>query len=84
MAPVNNIVRVHDIRFDTQWASRGCWNYYLITHNISPAEIQEFYNNIVATGVMCTKEKIIRPYYLYNWLLPPSKCCNRYEVVKVV
>ncbi|KAG5896389.1 hypothetical protein JTB14_009594 [Gonioctena quinquepunctata] len=29
---VNNILRIHDVRFDTEWTSRGCKNSHLISH----------------------------------------------------
>ncbi|KAF7278965.1 hypothetical protein GWI33_007774 [Rhynchophorus ferrugineus] len=75
LSSVNNIVRIHDIRFDTEWTSRGCKNFYLVTHNISPKEMSVMYDNLINNKQLCTKEEEKRKYYLYDWSSPPSQCC---------
>ncbi|XP_022914439.2 beta-1,3-galactosyltransferase 6 isoform X1 [Onthophagus taurus] len=77
LAPVNNIVRIHDRRFDTEYVSRGCQNYYLIRHNVSPDEMMEMYKNLKEKRQLCTKEQRNVKEYLYDWSVAPTKCCNR-------
>lgn len=74
LAPLK-VHRVHDVRFDTEWKSRGCSNQYLVTHKQSVQEIKDKDYAMTATGVMCTKEKQDRMSYKYNWETVPSKCC---------
>lgn len=76
LSPVNGVFRIHDIRFDTEWASRGCKNNHLITHNISPVEMTQYYQNLEKTGKMCAREVTYRAYYVYNWSVPTSQCCK--------
>lgn len=80
LASVSNIVRIHDIRFDTEWTTRGCQDYYLISHNLSTNKMVEMYDNIVKFGRLCNRETINRSHYLYDWGFPPSKCCNRHQI----
>lgn len=75
LAPVNNILRIHDTRFDTEWTSRGCQNYYLITHKMSMHDMKQLYNNVVKTNRLCSEETLTRTSYLYNWSNLPSQCC---------
>nr|XP_022914441.1 beta-1,3-galactosyltransferase sqv-2 isoform X3 [Onthophagus taurus] len=77
LASVNNIVRIHDRRFDTEYVSRGCQNYYLIRHNVSPDEMMEMYKNLKEKRQLCTKEQRNVKEYLYDWSVAPTKCCNR-------
>lgn len=77
MAGVKNVLRVHDTRFDTEWSTRGCQNYYLITHSVTEQQMRVFYRNIVAGNRLCGKEEIKRRFYMYNWTVSPSQCCNR-------
>lgn len=71
-----NIHRVHDVRFDTEYKSRGCFNSYLITHKQSTVQMREKHANILKTGKLCPSEERIRYSYVYNWTVPPSKCCK--------
>ncbi|XP_968057.1 beta-1,3-galactosyltransferase 6 [Tribolium castaneum] len=82
LAPVTNILRLHDIRFDTEWTTRGCQNFYLITHNISKEEMHKMYDNILTTNNLCSATSIKRRHYFYNWAVPPSQCCNLKEKEK--
>lgn len=76
LAPVNNVLRIHDTRFDTEWTSRGCQNHYLISHNLSVNQIKQMYENIINKGNLCEAETTKRHHWLYNWTVPPSKCCK--------
>ncbi|RZC39688.1 Galactosyl T domain containing protein [Asbolus verrucosus] len=76
LSPLTNTLRIHDIRFDTEWITRGCQNFYLITHNISKEEMQNMYNNILATNNLCSVSTVKRNHYFYNWAVAPSHCCS--------
>ncbi|XP_023020536.1 beta-1,3-galactosyltransferase 6 [Leptinotarsa decemlineata] len=76
LAPVNNVLRVHDVRFDTEWTSRGCKNSNLVTHSISPSEMVKLFKNLVNSGLMCLEQTMKRKHYLYDWKVPPSQCCK--------
>ncbi|KAF5290773.1 hypothetical protein FQA39_LY14616 [Lamprigera yunnana] len=77
LASVKNILRIHDARFDTEWTSRGCQNYHLLSHHLSSKQMYSMHNSIIKTGNMCASEHIKRAFYLYDWGAPPSKCCNK-------
>lgn len=76
LAPLNNILRVHDVRFDTEWVTRGCQNFYLVTHNMSIEDMKKMYSQILQNGHLCSVQSVIRSHYLYNWTLTPSQCCS--------
>ncbi|CAG5017718.1 unnamed protein product [Parnassius apollo] len=44
-----DINRVHDIRFDTEWKSRGCNKTMLVRHKQSPSDMFEMYKILVHT-----------------------------------
>lgn len=77
VAGVKNIIRIHDRRFNTEWISRGCQNYYLVSHNLTMKQTRKMYENIVKKGYLCDVETIRRDDYMYNWSLPTSKCCTK-------
>ncbi|KAJ8920912.1 hypothetical protein NQ315_015705 [Exocentrus adspersus] len=83
LAPVNNVLRVHDIRFDTEWVSRGCRNNSLVIHNISQREMRELYNHYISQKTLCSEEVVRRNYYIYNWSVPPSQCCKPSDQIKL-
>jgi len=68
---------VHDPRFDTEFTSRGCNNEYLITHRKSPTQMKSLFANLKAGGELCTQEFQQRPSYVYDFSVPPSRCCER-------
>ncbi|XP_044751522.1 beta-1,3-galactosyltransferase 6 [Coccinella septempunctata] len=76
LSPIDNILRIHDIRFDTEWTSRGCQNFFLISHNIQPEKMQEMISNIKSHKVLCSSPHLKRNFYHYNWSVPPSQCCK--------
>jgi len=73
------INRVHDYRFDTEFKSRGCFNQYLITHKQSVDDMLEKKKNLDSEGKMCPSEVRLRYSYDYNWTVPSSKCCKRFD-----
>ncbi|XP_020708535.2 beta-1,3-galactosyltransferase 6 isoform X1 [Athalia rosae] len=77
LAPLSNIERKHDVRFDTEYRSRGCSNEYIITHKQGIQSMNTIYQMYKASGALCMKEVRHRNSYQYDWSVPPSKCCNR-------
>lgn len=77
LAPLANIERKHDVRFDTEYRSRGCSNEYIITHKQSVESMNSMYQTYKATGALCLREIRRRNSYIYDWHVPPSKCCTR-------
>ncbi|KAJ8667278.1 hypothetical protein QAD02_008940 [Eretmocerus hayati] len=77
LAPLANIERKHDTRFDTEYRSRGCSNQYLITHKQSISDMKNMYDTFAKTENLCTQEVSNYLGYLYNWNVPPSQCCDR-------
>ncbi|KAF7386546.1 hypothetical protein HZH68_013678 [Vespula germanica] len=77
LAPLANIERKHDVRFDTEYRSRGCSNQYVITHKQTIQNMRNMYEYYQASGALCPKEIRNRMSYRYNWTVPPSQCCIR-------
>ena len=74
LAPLK-ITRVHDVRFDTEYMSRGRLNKYIVTHKQSINDMTDTYYNIKDTGLMCSVE--FQDRTVYDWNVLPSQCCNR-------
>ncbi|XP_072935962.1 beta-1,3-galactosyltransferase 6 isoform X2 [Epargyreus clarus] len=77
-AALDNINRVHDIRFDTEWKSRGCDAHMLVRHKQTPKDMYEMYDTLVHSQgkSLCKNESTVRKFYHYNWDVLPSKCCK--------
>ncbi|CAG9110862.1 unnamed protein product [Plutella xylostella] len=77
-AALKGINRVHDVRFDTQWRSRGCLNSMLIRHKQTPQDMLDMYSILTETnGIkLCKNEAIKFRQYSYNWNEKPSMCCT--------
>ncbi|CAK1548502.1 unnamed protein product [Leptosia nina] len=77
-AALNGINRVHDIRFDTQWKSRGCENNMLVRHKQTPSDMFQMYRTLVHSQgqKLCKTENALRKYYFYDWNVLPSMCCK--------
>ena len=78
LAPLK-LNRVHDVRFDTEYKTRGCKNDFIVCHKQSIADMKEKHDNLMKVGTICAKEVILLHGYNYNWDVPPSKCCVREE-----
>lgn len=76
LAPMS-VERRHDMRFDTEYRSRGCFNSYLVTHKQTASMMYEKYRSLEKDGVLCQREMRSRLSYDYNWNVAPSKCCIR-------
>lgn len=77
-APLAKVNRVHDKRFDTEWASRGCDDSLIVRHKQSPTDMKEMYQTLTKTKgtKLCTTISSVRPQYEYNWKVLPTSCCN--------
>nr|CAG4641061.1 EOG090X0A8N [Eulimnadia texana] len=71
-----HVHRVHDVLFDTEYKSRGCFNSYVVTHKQSPSMMREKHKTWTASGKLCLEEKRERYSYVYNWTVPASQCCK--------
>ena len=69
--------RRHDVRFDTEYKSRGCQNVYLVSHKQTEDMMRDKYKNMNTIGRQCIEETQLRKSYEYNWKVPPSQCCER-------
>lgn len=76
LAPLK-VHKVHDVRFDTEFRSRGCNNKYLVSHKQSVEDLKSKHYSLQSAGVLCEKETRVRASYQYDWDVPPSKCCDR-------
>eukprot|EP00041_Stephanoeca_diplocostata_P016386 m.322451 g.322451 ORF g.322451 m.322451 type:complete len:334 (+) comp20351_c1_seq6:205-1206(+) len=72
-----NITRKHDVRFDTEWASRGCLNHHIVLHKVSPDSMLKKHQILKRTQgeEHCEEEWRRRPEYEYVWDVLPTDCC---------
>lgn len=71
--------RRHDVRFNTQFVSRGCRNVYIVSHKQSIDDMKSKYDNMLRLGVQCLHEYQTKLSYDYNWTVPPLECCQLKE-----
>lgn len=76
LAPFH-VTHQHDLRFNTEAASHGCNNHYIISHKEKVRGMYEKYVHLKKNGTLCPEEKEIRPAYSYNWTASPLDCCER-------
>ena len=69
--------RRHDVRFDTEFVSRGCRNEYIVSHKQSIEDMRKKHRTLKTTGQLCEREYQTRLSYEYNWNVEPTKCCER-------
>ena len=69
--------RRHDVRFDTEFVSRGCRNEYIVSHKQSVEDMRRKHRTLKTTGRLCEREYQTRMSYEYNWNVEPTKCCER-------
>ena len=76
MAPLN-IKRQHDIRFDTEYKSRGCHNSWIVTHKQSMEDIRQKWRRLQFTAgdEICEEELSVSHGYEYRWDVPNKQCC---------
>ena len=69
--------RRHDVRFDTEFVSRGCRNVYIVSHKQSIEDMRRKERSLKTAGHLCEREYQTRLSYEYNWNAEPTKCCER-------
>ena len=67
--------RWHDVRFDTEWKSRGCEDGYLVLHKRSPEQMRSIHARLAAGLGPCERPGLVRVQYEYNWAAKASECC---------
>ena len=76
-----NVERHHDVRFNTEFISRGCRNVYMVSHKQGLDDMFSKQKHLEQTGKQCPKEYQSRLSYVYNWTSEPTKCCVRVKGV---
>lgn len=77
LAPLRNVYRRHDVRFDTGYIPRKCKPYHIVMHKRSAEDMFKLWN-----GISCSQLQTSVQYqnklreYFYDWTAPPSKCCD--------
>ena len=69
--------RRHDVRFNTEFVSRGCRNLFIVSHKQSTEEMEAKQRLLDRTGKQCSREFQTRLSYIYNWTVETTKCCIR-------
>ena len=69
--------RRHDVRFDTEFVSRGCRNEYIVSHKQSVEDLRRKQRMLKIAGRLCEREYQTRLSYEYDWNVEPTKCCER-------
>ena len=69
--------RRHDMRFDTEFVSRGCRNEYIVSHKQSIEDMRKKQRTLRTAGHLCEVEYQTRLSYEYNWNVEPTECCER-------
>jgi len=69
--------RKHDLRFNVESQSHGCNNRYIINHKDKVRDLYGKHMSLLKNRTLCSKEKEIRPAYVYNWTASPLDCCRR-------
>ena len=64
LAPLKGVHRVHDVRFDTEFKSRGCNNKHIVSHKQSVKDLKSKHFMLTSSTLkkMLDNQKLI---YLY-------------------
>ena len=76
MAPLK-LNRIHDIRFDTEYKSRGCSNRHVVSHKQKPKDMYDKHDELQYKNRLCKEETELIMTFDYNWNVHPSNCCKR-------
>lgn len=79
LAPIK-INRIHDVRFDTEYKSKGCSNKHIVSHKQQPEDMYSKHNELVHNNKLCKKESEVLLTYDYNWTDSPLRCCKRVSI----
>ena len=83
LAPIN-INRIHDVRFDTEYKSKGCSNFHIVSHKQQPEDMYSKHNQLVHHNRLCKEEHETWLTYDYDWDVPPIRCCKRVSLKLLV
>lgn len=72
LAPLNNVYRRHDPRFNTQARPRPFSSLHIVLHKITPLEMQNIWNKYLNKPTADFNIKNVGLFY--NWDTSPSKC----------
>eukprot|EP00127_Corallochytrium_limacisporum_P005422 Clim_evm34s204 gene=Clim_evmTU34s204 len=82
LAPIA-VKRIHDVRFDTEFKTRGCRQGFLIRHKLSPQDMRGMADALTRSNgeVSCPNgtDELKRRSYAYDWSQRPSLCCENRE-----
>ena len=76
LAPVL-LNRYHDVRFDTEYKSRGCNNQHIVSHKQTIDDMKNKYHELTINNRLCQQETTERLSFDYDWKAKPSQCCKR-------
>lgn len=72
LAPLRNVYRWHDPRFDTAFLPRKCKSYHLVLHKRSIEMMSQIFDDNLCSG---TAYSSVLEYY-YDWTKTADKCCD--------
>lgn len=77
LAPLRNVYRKHDTRFDTGYMPRSCRHHHLVLHKRNETLMHDLFANKLCTFEMANEKQMRRPMeYFYDWQKPADKCCD--------
>ncbi|XP_055849577.1 beta-1,3-galactosyltransferase 6 [Episyrphus balteatus] len=81
LAPLRNIYRRHDIRFDTGYMPRKCRRQHIVLHKRTIQQMKDLYEGKLCTFEVPKENTLKRPLeYYYDWKKPAESCCNNIAV----
>ncbi|EDV35393.1 uncharacterized protein Dana_GF19742 [Drosophila ananassae] len=72
LAPLRNVYRWHDPRFDTAFLPRKCKSYHIVLHKRSMEMMAQIFDGKLCSG---TGHSSVLEYY-YDWTKTADKCCD--------
>lgn len=77
LAPLRNVYRRHDPRFDTEYMPRKCKEYHIVLHKRTSEQIRDIHEGKLCTFETKNEELTRRPAeHLYNWHSLADNCCD--------
>ena len=77
LSPFKDVTFVHDVNFDTDKLSRGCWNAMIINPVVNQQEMNEYYQRHLSGRPHCIKQFETKLSYIYDWTQLPKHCCEQ-------
>lgn len=77
LAPLRNVYRRHDVRFDTGYMPRACRTHHLVLHKREVIDLRRLRAGDECSFKGATDTSIRRPSaYFYDWTKSSAKCCD--------